>query len=89
MKADIKHLAKLSKLHIDSEQEQKFETQMQSIIEMVEKLPPIEGSGALLDENNPMECRKDEVSCDFKRDDILKNAPQVKAGCVVVPKIIE
>ncbi|MEG0895322.1 MAG: Asp-tRNA(Asn)/Glu-tRNA(Gln) amidotransferase subunit GatC [Oscillospiraceae bacterium] len=36
-----------------------------------------------------MELREDVVENKFKRDEILKNAPQIKAGCIVVPKVIE
>ncbi len=89
MKVDVKHLAKLARLHISADQEQKFEGQMQDILEMVEKLPPISSADTLVDPENPMKCREDVPRNDFKRDDILKNAPQVQAGCVVVPKMID
>lgn len=89
MKIDIKHLAKLSKLSINEEQEVKFESQMQSIIEMVERLPELSSEDKLLDVSNPMKCREDIANNEFKREDILSNAPQMQAGCVVVPRIIE
>lgn len=86
---NIKHLAKLSRLNIDGEQESKFAIQMQNIVKMVEHLPSIESCESLVDPNNAMKCREDIVNNNFKRDDILKNAPQVQAGCIVVPKVIE
>lgn len=86
---NIKHLAKLSRLNIESDQEARFATQMENIVKMVEHLPSIESNESLVDPNNAMKCREDVVKNDFKRDDILKNAPQVKAGCIVVPKVIE
>lgn len=89
MNIDIKHLAKLSKLNITSEQEAKFETQMQDIIQMVEQLPEISSIEGLLDTSNAMICRNDIAHNEFKRDEILGNAPQMQAGCVVVPKVIE
>lgn len=89
MKIDINHLEKLSKLRISEEQVKVFEGQFEGIVKMVDSLPPLDIDGSLLDPSNPMVCRKDEVQESFKRDDILKNAPQVKAGCVVVPKIME
>lgn len=89
MKVDIKHLAKLSRLNTTDEQEKLFETQLESIIEMVEKLPSISSSDNLLDPSNPMKCREDVAHNDFKREDILKNAPFVQAGCVVVPKVLD
>lgn len=89
LKIDIKHLAMLSRLKITDEQEQQFETQLESIVELCEKLPEISSTDSLLDQTNPMKCREDVAHNDFKRDDILRNAPQVQAGCIVVPKIIE
>ncbi len=89
MKVDIKHLAKLARLKTDEEQEKRFEVQMQSILEMVEKLPSMSSDDNLVDTANPMKCREDIAHNDFKRDDILMNAPQVQAGCIVVPKVIE
>lgn len=89
MNIDIKHLAKLSRLSVTPEDEQRFEPQMQSIIAMVEHLPQINIDDSLVDPTTPMTCREDVPLNAFKRDDILCNAPQVKAGCVVVPKVIE
>lgn len=89
MQIDIKHLAKLSRLKTTDDEEEKFEIQMQSIIKMVEKLPEIKEEDSLLDIKNPMICRKDLIANNFKRDEILSNAPKTQAGCVVVPKIIE
>ncbi|MFZ2539775.1 MAG: Asp-tRNA(Asn)/Glu-tRNA(Gln) amidotransferase subunit GatC [Oscillospiraceae bacterium] len=89
MKIDIKHLAKLSKLNTNPEQEAKFEIQMQDIIAMVEKLPALLSEESLVDSTNPMKCREDISYNEFKREQILSNAPQTQAGCVVVPKVIE
>lgn len=89
MKMDIAHVAKLAKLQFDEQEAQKFEGQMQSIIDMVENLPPLSDSGALIDPENPMIMREDKATDHCKRDELLKNAPQVQAGCVVVPKVVE
>ena len=43
-----------------------------------------------LDADNAMELRKDSLEeCGISRDEILKNAPKVVAGCVVVPKTVD
>ena len=89
MKIDVKRLAKLSRLKIESGQEEKFEQQMQDILEMVEKLPPLSSTDALVDPENPMQLRKDVSEVKYRREEILKNAPQTQAGCVVVPKVID
>lgn len=89
MKIDIKHLATLSRLKTTAEDDERFEIQMQSIVSMCENLPEIMSEDNLLDPTNPMICRKDIEENLFTRDEILSNAPQLKAGCVVVPRVIE
>ena len=89
MNIDIKHVAKLSRLHIDDDKLEEFEKQMQNIVNMVEKMPDIEDE-LVLDASNPMILRKDKAVTDkFTRQELMANAPQVKAGCLVVPKTVE
>lgn len=89
MNIDIKHIAKLSRLKIEDDKLEEFENQMQNIVNMVEKLPDIDEQ-MVLDENNPMILRKDEAVTDkYSRQELMANAPQVKAGCLVVPKTVE
>ena len=89
MNLDIKHLAKLSRLTFSPEEEAKFEKEMANIVAMVEKLPNLDASGALIDPDNPMQMRKDEVVNQPNRTELLQNAPEVQAGCIVVPKVVE
>ncbi len=89
MNIDIKHIAKLSRLRIEEEKLDEFETQMQSIVNMVENLPDIEDE-LVLDEKNPMILREDKAVTDkYTRQELMANAPKVKAGCLVVPKTVE
>ena len=89
MNIDIKHIAKLSRLRIEEEKLDEFETQMQSIVNMVENLPDIEDE-LVLDEKNPMILREDKaVTNKYTRQELMANAPKVKAGCLVVPKTVE
>ena len=89
MNIDIKHIAKLARLRIEDDQLDKFESEMQNIVGMVEKLPDIQDE-MTLDPDNPMILRKDVAVQDkFKRQELMQNAPQVKAGCLVVPKTVE
>ena len=89
MEIDIKHIAKLSRLKVSEEDVQKFEKEMLAIIQMVENCPQLDASEALIDPQNPMKLRKDEVHNEYRREEILKNAPQTQAGCVVVPRVVE
>lgn len=89
MNIDIKHIAKLARLRIEDDQLDKFESEMQNIVGMVEKLPDIQDE-ITLDPDNPMILRKDVAVQDkFTRQELMQNAPQVKAGCLVVPKTVE
>lgn len=89
MNIDIKHIAKLARLHIEDDQLEKFESEMQNIVGMVEKMPDIEDE-MTLDPSNPMRLREDKAVQDkFTRQELMQNAPQVKAGCLVVPKTVE
>ena len=58
MNIDIKHIAKLARLRIEDDQLDKFESEMQNIVGMVEKLPDIQDE-MTLDPDNPMILRKD------------------------------
>ena len=89
MNIDIKHIAKLARLRIEDDQLDKFESEMENIVGMVEKLPDIQDE-MTLDPYNPMILRKDVAVQDkFTRQELMQNAPQVKAGCLVVPKTVE
>jgi len=89
MNIDIKHIAKLARLRIEDDQLDKFESEMENIVGIVEKLPDIQDE-MTLDPDNPMILRKDVAVQDkFTRQELMQNAPQVKAGCLVVPKTVE
>lgn len=89
MKIDIKHIAKLSRLRIEDDKLEKFEKDMESIVNMVDRLPDVEGT-LDLNPKDTMTLREDKAVTDkFKRKELLKNAPEVQAGCLVVPKTVE
>lgn len=88
METDIKKIAKLSRLAIEPEREEKFQKDMQNIIEMVERLPEMETVDLSPKVEDTMTLREDVVEPSLPRDEVLKNAPQVAAGCVVVPKTV-
>ena len=89
MDFDIRHIAKLARLKLDEEQAEKFTQQMSSIVDMVARLPEIEDTAVELDPANPMILREDVVQPSLRREEVLQNAPQVEAGCFVVPRVVE
>ena len=88
MKIDVMHLAKLARLTIDGNERPHFEAEMAGIVEMVEKLPPIEGK-LTADPANRMALRPDGIEPSMRPEAILQNAPQSEAGCIVVPRVVE
>lgn len=89
LQINIDHLAKLARLRIEEEQLAQFESDMRAIAAMVKSLPDVEDN-QLLDVSNPMTLREDRVEiCQYSHSELLKNAPQVQSGCVVVPKTVE
>lgn len=89
MNIDIKHIAKLSRLRIEEEELASYEKEMLNMIGMVEAMPEIKDE-LRIDETNVMTLRADELNGNrISRDVMLKNAPKVVAGCVVVPKTVE
>ena len=89
MNIDIQHIAKLSRLSIDKDQLEKVQREMEAIVAMVEKLPNQENQTLGVDPADRMELRKDEIRPSLRREVILQNAPEVAAGCIVVPKTVE
>lgn len=89
MNIDIRQIAKLAKLKIEEDKIAKFETEIKKMVEMIENLPDIHKEYSDLDENKPMLLREDIVGPSLRREDVLKNAPQTQAGCLVVPKTVE
>lgn len=89
MEIDIKHIAKLARLSIPEEKVAKFQSEMAGIIEMVENLPDISTEGSLVDPSNTMELREDVVVPSYSRDEMLKNAPNTAAGCILIPRVVD
>ncbi|MCD7823807.1 MAG: Asp-tRNA(Asn)/Glu-tRNA(Gln) amidotransferase subunit GatC [Oscillospiraceae bacterium] len=86
---DIKHVAKLARIKISDDELPKYSEEMNNIIKMVEAMPEIDDE-LLVDESGVMDLREDKLAdSKISRDEILKNAPKVVAGCVVVPKTVE
>ena len=89
MEIDIKYIAKLSRISINAEDEAKFEKNMQEIVDMVNGMPEISDE-LILDRNNAMTLREDVAETGkFTREELMKNAPEVQAGCLLVPKTVE
>lgn len=89
MEIDVRHIAKLSYLKIEDDEIGTYQKQMSDIIQMVEALPDQADFDAKPRVEDAMQLREDEIRPSTPRDKLLQNAPQVEAGCVIVPKTLE
>lgn len=88
MKIDIQHIAKLAGLRIEENQQPRFIKDMEEILAMAGDLP--DTAAPSVPEPDPMALREDVVASEqLDRDTLLRNAPEVQAGCVVVPKTVQ
>ena len=88
MEIDIKKIAKLSRLAIEPEREEKFQKDMQNIIEMVERLPEMETGDLSPKVEDTMRVREVGVDRAVAGVEVVMNGPQGAAGCVVVPMTV-
>ena len=79
----------MSRLSIEKEKVEKFQKEMENIVAMCEKLPPMDGDYTSVDPSNTMELSQDEFLRSLKRDQLLQNAPQTLAVCFVVPIVVD
>ena len=85
---DIEYVAKLAKLRLTDEEKEKLTPQMADIINLANKISELNTDGIketahILEMNNVF--REDEVVPSYNRNDIIMNAPQKEAGCIIVP----
>ena len=89
---EVEYVAKLARLYVSEEEKAKLTKDMSAIIEFADTLSKIDTDGvAPAAHAIPVQnvFRKDVVKDSYKRDDILKNAPEKEAGCFSVPKVVE
>ena len=89
---DLKHIARLSRLHLTDEELRFFETQVSQILQFVDKLKEVNVAG-VEPTSHPLLLsnvfRKDEIKPSIPIEEFLKNSPRAKGRFFEVPKIIE
>jgi aspartyl-tRNA(Asn)/glutamyl-tRNA(Gln) amidotransferase subunit C len=91
-KEEVKHIAKLARLGISPEEEERFAKDLSSILDYIEKLKEVDVSGAepacyaVLVENA---FRKDEIKSGTASEKILSQAPETKDGFLKVKSIFK
>jgi len=91
-KDTVKHIAKLARISLDEKKINSLSKDLSSIMEFIDKLNELNTEKivpltSIIDAS--LRSRKDEVSDDKIRDQILKNSPEKNEEFYVVPKVIE
>lgn len=89
---DVRYVARLARLSLSPEEEQKFGAQLGHVLGYIEKLKEVDVSGVeptahafpLVNVTRP-----DEVRPSLTNEEALSNAPSKGNGLFVVPKIVE
>lgn len=92
MKIDVKHVAKLANLTLSSEEEKKFEKQLEETLEYISNLNEIDTSNIPTADNiTSLEnvTREDEVETSLSQEDALKNAKSTYKGYFKVKGILQ
>jgi len=91
-KQEVQHVAKLARLELSEQEQEKLTDQLSGILTYVEKLNELDTKGVeptahVLNINNVM--RDDVIAESLSQERALANAPEKAAGHYKVPRIIE
>tara|TARA_B100001013_G_C24508716_1_gene402103 strand:+ start:92 stop:388 length:297 start_codon:yes stop_codon:yes gene_type:complete len=89
---DLEQIAYLAKINIDKSKFPFLKKELESILSLVEKMnsadtESVEAMSHPLDISQPL--RKDKVTEEDNWENLQKNAPSIKAGLFLVPKVID
>jgi aspartyl-tRNA(Asn)/glutamyl-tRNA(Gln) amidotransferase subunit C len=90
-KEQVKNIAYLARLELDDERVELFSKQLSQILEYMEKLSEVDTSNidplySPVEHTTPY--REDEVFCEYKREEVLQNAPEEDGEHYIVPKVV-
>jgi len=89
---EVERIASLSMLELGEGQKKAMSEDLSSILEHAQKLNELDTDGVepttyISKQQNIV--RVDEPSQAWKREEMLKNAPEQQDGCFIVPKVVE
>ena len=89
---NLKHIARLARLHFKEDELKVYESQIQNILSFVEKLKEVNVDG-VEPTSHPLDIRNvfrpDEVKSSLKIEEFLKHSPGSRGHFFEVPKIVE
>jgi aspartyl-tRNA(Asn)/glutamyl-tRNA(Gln) amidotransferase subunit C len=90
---DLRHVARLARLHLSDEELRFFQTQVSQILSFVEKLNEVKGLENVPPTSHPFSLsdvfRDDQIKPSLVIEEFLKRSPQSQGRFFKVPKIIE
>ena len=90
---DLRHVARLARLHLSDEEIRFLQTQVSQILTFVEKLNQVKGLDGVGPTTHPFAVsnvfRDDKVQPSLNIEEFLKHSPQSKGRFFQVPKVIE
>ena len=89
---DLEQIAYLARINIDKSKFPSLKKELESILSLVQKMDSadtgsVEAMSHPLDISQPL--RKDKVTEEDNWENLQKNAPSIKAGLFLVPKVID
>jgi aspartyl-tRNA(Asn)/glutamyl-tRNA(Gln) amidotransferase subunit C len=92
-RAQVRHVARLARLALSPEEEERFAAQLGHVLEYIERLNEVDVSGveplSFAGEAASLPLREDEPKPCLPRETVLSQAPQQDGESFVVPRIIE
>jgi aspartyl-tRNA(Asn)/glutamyl-tRNA(Gln) amidotransferase subunit C len=93
-RAQVRHVARLARLALSPEEEERFAAQLAHVLEYIERLQAVDVSGVeplsfAGDAVSGMPMRADAVLPSLPREKVLAQAPEEDGEAFLVPRIIE
>ena len=93
-RAQVRHVARLARLALSAEEEERFAAQLQHVLGYIERLQQVDVSGVeplafAGDASAALPLREDEPKPCLARETVLAQAPQADEQAFLVPRILE
>lgn len=93
-RTQVRHVARLARLALSAEEEERFASQLQHVLEYIERLQQVDVAGIeplsfAGDVASRLPLRADEPKPCLPREKVLAQAPQADEEAFLVPRIIE
>ena len=93
-RAQVRHVARLARLALSAEEEERFAAQLQNVLGYIERLQQVDVAGVeplsfAGDARAELPLRDDEPKPCLPREKVLAQAPQKDERAFLVPRIIE